>query len=292
MDRLSNARLSTSMITNSDAQEHPVLVLGGTGKTGRRVATRLTERGIPVRIGSRSGTPAFDWNDDSTWAATLDGARAAYVVYYPDLALPGAAETVGALAREAVERGVEHLVLLSGRGEEGARRGEQAVQAAGAAWTIVRASWFSQNFSEDHLVEPVRSGELALPAGDVAEPFVDVDDIADVVVAALTEPRHIGQVYEVTGPRLLTFADVAAEISAATGRTVRYVPVTSAEYAAAALAHGVPVDVVDALTMLFTEVLDGRNASLCDGIERALGRPPRDFGDYARATARTGVWAG
>jgi uncharacterized protein YbjT (DUF2867 family) len=280
------------MTTNNDTQERPVLVLGGTGKTGSRVAARLADRGIPVRIGSRSGTPAFDWNDDATWAAVLEGVGAAYLVYYPDLAVPGAAETVGALAREAVRRGVERLVLLSGRGEDGAERGEQAVEAAGAPWTIVRASWFSQNFSEDHLLEPVLRGELALPGGDVAEPFVDADDIADVVVAALTDPGHAGQRYEVTGPRLLTFADVAAEISAASGRTVRYVPVTAEEYAAEALAHGVPAEVVDALTFLFSEVLDGRNASVCDGVERALGRPPRDFRDYARATAPAGVWAG
>ncbi|MGH8986153.1 MAG: NAD(P)H-binding protein [Acidimicrobiia bacterium] len=280
------------MTTGNRNHNGSVLVLGGTGKTGRRVAERLAARGVPVRIGSRSGRPAFDWNDESTWSAALEGVQAAYLVYYPDLAMPGAAETVGALAAQARAHGVEHLVLLSGRGEEGARRGEQAVQQAGTAWTIVRSSWFSQNFSEDYLLAPVLSGEIVLPAGDVAEPFVDADDIADVAVAALTERRHAGQVYEMTGPRLLTFGDAADEIGKACGRDVRYVPVTPDEFAARAREQDtVPVELVGPLTDLFAEVLDGRNASLTDGVERALGRAPRDFTDYARATARTGVWA-
>jgi uncharacterized protein YbjT (DUF2867 family) len=268
-----------------------VLVLGGTGKTGRRVAERLDNLGVAVRIGSRSAQPAFDWDDPSTWSAALDGVTAAYVVYYPDLALPGAAETVDAFAKQAVAQGVQHLVLLSGRGEAGARRGEQVIQNSGCAWTIIRASWFCQNFSEDYLLQPVLSGEIALPASDVAEPFVDADDIADVAVAALTDRRHAGQLYEVTGPRLLTFADAAAEISKASGRHVEYVPVTAEEYAAGAAEQGIPAELVGALTDLFAEVLDGRNASLTDGVERALGRPPRDFADYALSAARTGVWA-
>jgi uncharacterized protein YbjT (DUF2867 family) len=278
------------MTTTNNHSNQPVVVLGGTGKTGRRVAERLSARGTPVRIGSRSARPAFDWDGESTWSTVLDGAGAAYVVYSPDLAIPGAAEVVGRFARQAVEHGVVRLVLLAGRGEEGARRAERAVQESGAAWTIVRASWFSQNFSEDYLLEPVLSGEIALPADGVAEPFVDADDIADVAVAALTDARHAFHLYEVTGPRLLTFADAAAEISRASGRDVRYVPVTSAEYAAGAVAQGVPAEVVDMLTGLFAEVLDGRNAYVTHGIERALGRPPRDFADYATAAARSGVW--
>jgi uncharacterized protein YbjT (DUF2867 family) len=266
------------------------LVLGGTGKTGRRVAERLAARGLPVRIGSRAGTPPFDWDDDATWDAALAGVGRVYITYQPDLAIPGAAATVGAFARRAVAHGAERLVLLSGRGEEGARRGEEAVRAAGAETTVVRASWFAQNFSEDYLADAVRDGVIALPAGDVPEPFVDADDIADVAVAALTEDGHDGEVYEVTGPRLLSFADVAAELSAATGRTIRYVPVSAEEFRAGAVEQGVPGEVVELLTFLFGEVLDGRNASLTDGVRRALGRPPRDFRDYARAAAATGVW--
>jgi uncharacterized protein YbjT (DUF2867 family) len=181
-------------------------------------------------------------------------------------------------------------VLLSGRGEDGALLGEQAVRDSGAEWTIVRASWFCQNFSESYLLEPVLSGEVAFPAGDVAEPFIDVEDIADVAAAALTDDKHAGQLYEVTGPRLLTFAEAVGEIAKATGRDIRYVPVSPEQYASALLEHGVPPDFVTPLVQLFTTVLDGRNAQLTDGVRRALGREPRDFADYARDVAASGVW--
>jgi uncharacterized protein YbjT (DUF2867 family) len=279
-------------MTNDEAHTKPqtTLIVGGTGKTGRRVADRLAGQGIPVRIGSRRADIPFDWDDNSTWAATLDGVRSAYVTYYPDLAFPGASDRIRAFARLAADSGVERLVLLSGRGEEGAYASEQALQEAGVPWTVIRSTWFAQNFSEHFLLEPVLAGVIALPAGDVAEPFVDIDDLADVAVAALTEDGHAGQVYELTGPRLLTFTDVAEELTKATGRDIQYIPVTGAEYAAMAVEHGVPAEEVAALTELFETVLDGRNAHLADGVERALGRQPKDFSDYARDAAASGVW--
>ena len=269
----------------------PILVIGGTGKTGRRVAARLAARGVPVRIGSRTGTPPFDWEDPATWAPALQGTRAAYISFFPDLAFPGAPAAIAELARTALAAGTRRLVLLSGRGEEEAERAEQELIASGADWTIVRCSWFSQNFSEDHFHDHVMAGELALPVGDVPEPFVDADDIADVAVAALTDDRHVGELYELTGPRLLTFADAAAEIGKAAGRDVRVASVTHDEFASGLARHGVPADVISLLRYLFTVVLDGRNASLADGVQRALGRPPRDFRDYARAAAAAGAWA-
>ena len=269
----------------------PILVIGGTGKTGRRVAARLQQRGLPVRIGSRNGTPPFDWEDRSTWAPALQGARAAYVSFYPDIAVPGAPEEIAELARVALAGGTRRLVLLSGRGEEEAERAEQELIASGADWTIVRCSWFSQNFSEDYFRDHVMAGELALPVGDVPEPFVDADDIADVAVAALTDDRHIGELYELTGPRLLTFADAAGEIGAAAGRDVRVAPVSEHEFADGLAHHGVPGDVISLLRYLFTVVLDGRNASLADGVQRALGRPARDFREFARRAAAGGAWS-
>ena len=272
------------------AEKGPVLVIGGTGKTGRRVAGRLAERGVPVRAAARSSQPSFDWEKPDTWASALAGVRSAYVTYYPDLALRGASTAVGELAELAVEHGVCKLVLLSGRGEEGAQVGERAVQDSGADWTVVRCSWFSQNFSEGAFVDAVRSGVVALPAGDTREPFVDADDIADVAVAALTEPGHVGRVHELTGPRLLTFEEAVGEIARATGRELRYRQVSVEEYAAALLGFGVPSAVVSLTRYLFTEVLDGWNAHSTNGIELALGWLPRDVRDYARQTAKTGIW--
>ncbi|MRK01787.1 MULTISPECIES: NmrA family transcriptional regulator [Aeromicrobium] len=266
-------------------------VLSGTGKTGQRVVARLTALGAPVRSGSRAGTPRFDWADESTWPAALEDVSAAYLAYHPDMAAPGAAEAVGTLSKIAADRGVEQLVLLSGRGEEDGWATEQAVRDSGLAWTILRSSWFSQNFSESFMLDSVLAGELVLPTGAVTEPFVDADDLADAAVAALTRPEHEGRTYELTGPRLLTFGDAVEEIAHASHRQISYVPVSTREFAAGLAEQAVPPDLVEFLTHLFTKVLDGRNSHLTGDLEQILGRPPRDFHDYATATAATGVWA-
>jgi uncharacterized protein YbjT (DUF2867 family) len=277
-----------------NTREKMTLVLGGTGKTGRRVAERLAERGLLVRIGSRSAEPPFDWDKPDTWATALDGVSASYVSYYPDLAIPGAPEAVRAFAERAARNGVRRLVLLSGRGEEEAQSAEQALREvgdeAGVEWTIVRCAWFMQNFDENFLLEPILAGEVALPSGNVPEPFVDAGDIADVAVAALTEEGHAGEIYELTGPRLLTMEEAVGEISKATRQEIRFVPVTLDEFVGAAYSD-VPPEFLSFLTYLFGEVLDGRNAHLTDGVRRALGREPKDFSDYARDVAATGVWS-
>jgi uncharacterized protein YbjT (DUF2867 family) len=278
-------------MTDHAHTDSTILVLGGTGKTGRRIVERLAARGVPTRVGSRSGEPPFDWEDRTTWEAALHGVGAVYISYFPDLALPGAADTVGAFADLAVALGVRRHVLLSGRGEDEAERAERRVQAAGGDCTIVRATWFSQNFSESFMLDGVLAGEIALPVTDVREPFVDVEDIADIAVAALTEEGHAGRLYELTGPRLLTFADAVGEIAGATGRDVRFVPIAMDDFTSSLTEQQVPPDFVALLRYLFGEVMDGRNEKLTDGVRQALGREPRDFRDYARDTAATGVWA-
>lgn len=268
----------------------PILILGGTGKTGRRIAERLKARGIAFRIGSRSGEPSFDWTDRGTWGKALDGIGAVYISYYPDLAIPGAAEAVAALIDLAKTRGVRRLVLLSGRGETEAQVTEGILMRSGTDWTILRCAWFNQNFSETLMAGMVLGGEIALPAGAVGEPFVDADDIADAAVAAFTDDKHIGQLYELTGPRLLTFAEVAAEISAIAGRRVGFRQLSHDEFAAAMAAGETPADVAWLVSYLFREVLDGRNEWVADGVSRMLGRPARDFRDYARGVASSGAW--
>jgi uncharacterized protein YbjT (DUF2867 family) len=280
------------MKTEKAQQEQTTLVLGGTGKTGRRVAQRLEARGVPTRVGSRSGEPPFDWEYRATWTPALRDVESVYVSYFPDLAVPGALAKVRSFAELAVESGVRRLVLLSGRGEEEAQRTELAVQEAGTEWTIVRCAWFMQNFSENYLLEPILSGKVVLPAGDVPEPLVDADDIADVAVAAVTEDGHAGQIYELTGPRLLSFAEAIGEIAGATGRKIRYMPVSVEEYASMLSEQDVPTEFIRLLTYLFSEVLDGRNAYLTDGVQRALGQEPKEFAVYAREVAATGIWDG
>ena len=268
------------------------LVLGGSGKTGRRIVERLQTRGMPVRVGSRNGQPPFDWDNPSTWRPALAGVGSAYISYYPDLAVPGAPDAVAAFVAQALNQGTRRLVLLSGRGEEEAQRAEQILQASGADWTIIRCSWFMQNFSESFFLEPVLAGEVALPVGDMAEPFVDADDIADVAVAALTDDGHVGKLFELTGPRLLTFAQAVAEIARASGRTMHFKSVSMEAFAQTLTEQGQPAGIVHFLRYLFGEVLDGRNAHLADGVEQALGRKARDFAQYARETAATGAWGG
>jgi uncharacterized protein YbjT (DUF2867 family) len=265
------------------SHHRPVLVTGGTGKSGRRVAVRLRAAGRPVRIGSRTGEPRFDWHDRATWPAALDGAGAVYLAYAPDLSFSGAAGLVGELARAAVDTGAGRLVLLSGRGEEGAQRAERLIIDCGAPWTIVRAAVFAQNFTEGAFADAVRQGVVEMPAADVAEPFVDVDDVAEVAASALLDDRHIGEVYDVTGPRLLTFTEALDIVGRSLGHPVGYLHVTAAEMLAGLVASGVAPGEAAELVELFTTILDGRNAHLADGVERALGRPPKDLADVVAA---------
>ncbi len=268
----------------------PILVIGATGKTGRRVAAKLDALGHTVRRGSRRSETPFDWEAPETWRPAIDGVGAAYVTYFPDLAFPGGVEKVGALAALAKEVGVERLVLLSGRGEHHARLGEEAVKAAGPDVTIARSTWFAQNFSEGYLRDPILAGVLPMPGGAIMDPIVDIDDVADVVVAALTEDGHAGETYELTGPRLMGWADMAEELSRAIGRPIQHVPISFEEFHANVAKSGDEF-VADVFTAIARETLDGRNQQVRDGVQRALGRPPRDFAEFAADAAKAGAWS-
>ena len=270
----------------------PVLITGGTGRTGARLVRRLVDRGVAVRIGSRSAPVPFDWHDSTTWRPALEGVRAAYLCYSPDLAFPGASALIADFVEAAEQAGVHRLVLLSGRGENGARAAEDAVRMGGMQWTVLRCSWFAQNFSEHFLLGPVRRGRLLLPAdGTIAEPFLDLEDLADVAVDSFTSDRHVGRLLELTGPRLLTLHDVAAELSAATGRQIVFVPCTAGEFATDLANDGIPAGEALPLAELFTEILDGRNSSVSAHLAQALNRAPTDFSTYSSRTANTGLWA-
>lgn len=271
-------------------EQNKVLVLGGTGKTGRRIIERLKARDVPVRVGSRSAEIPFDWENEATWTSAVQDIYAVYIAYQPDLAIPGAVDVIRKFVDVAVTNGVQRLVLLSGRGEPEAELSEKIVQQSGVEWTIIRASFFNQNFSESFLFDSVLQGEVVLPIGAVGEPFIDVDDIADVATVALTEDGHTRQLYEVTGPRLLSFAQAVEEIAQATGRPIQFVQVPIEAYTQAIREMGQPEDVIWLIEYLFTTVLDGRNEYICDGVQRALGREPRDFTTYAHQVADAGIW--
>lgn len=268
-----------------------VLVLGGTGKTGRRIVEQLQQRGYHVRIGSRGATPKFDWEDTSTWSAALEGIDSVYITYQPDLAVPGAKEAIEGLTKEAKKHGVQKLVLLSGKGEREAELCEEIVMNSGVDYTIVRASWFNQNFSESFFLDPILHGFVALPLADTNVPYVDADDIAEVAVEALTNQAHDGEIYELTGSQFFTFRQVIKEIAKATDREITFSEVSVEEYTQMLKEHGVPEGYVWLISYLFTEVLDNEaNQVMTYDIEKVLGRKPKLFLDFVKETAKTGVW--
>lgn len=271
-------------------EEKKILVLGGKGKTGSRVAERLTKLGKTIRIGSRSEKPSFDWENPETWAAALEGMDTVYITFQPDLAVPGALKVIEAFTSQAVKAGIQKMVLLSGKGEKEAELCEQVVMNAGADWTIVRASWFNQNFSESFFLDPILAGHVALPRAEALVPYVDVDDIADVVVESLLDNKHVGQTYELTGPRQLTFKQVTEEISKVTGRDIKFESITMDEYTKMLKEYQVPEDYIWLINYLFTEVLIDRNSGVTNDIEKVLGRRAKDFAEYARETAASGIW--
>ena len=280
----------TTTTSSSPGKPGQVLVVGGSGKTGRRVCARLAARGVETRAVSRSSRIPFDWTDPETWAAALPGVDAIYLTYSPDLAIPGARERIEQFLALAASRGVRRVVLLSGRGEAEAQACERVLQSMDLDWTVVRASWFMQNFSEGEFLPMVLAGELALPARNIPEPFIDVDDIADVVTAALTEEGHAYEVYEVTGPQALTFAEAAAVLGEAIGRPVRFTRLAPAAFAEGLSTAGLPDDITWLLNYLFDTVLDGRNNRVTGDVERALGRPANDFASFARTRVAEGTW--
>ena len=267
-----------------------ILVTGATGKTGSRIIHKLEARGCLVRAGSRSAAIPFDWQDRDTWRPVLTDIKAVYICYYPDFAFPGALDNLQAFVENAMQAGVERFVMITGRGEEHALRAEALVRSSGVDTTILRCAWFAQNFSEGYLHDAVMGDVVPMPGGDVSEPMVDLDDVADVAVAALTEDGHWDQVYELTGPRLMTFEEIAGVLTAATGRTISYVPISFDDFHAEleAAAGSIYADIV---TDIARDTFDGRNAYVGDGIERVLGRAPRDFTLFAAQAAQAGTWS-
>ncbi len=268
-----------------------ILVIGGNGKTGRRVASLLAKKeNVKISIGSRTAEIPFDWENPETWSLALKDKDSVYITFYPDLAIPSAPETIQKFTLLATKLGVEKMVLLSGRGEKEAQVCEEIVKATAQKWTIVRASWFNQNFSESFFLEPILAGFVALPKADVLEPFIDADDIAEVVTEALLNEKHNGQTYELTGPRLLTFKNAVEEIAKITEKEIIFQSLELEEYLNMLREYQTPEDEIWLINYLFAEVLDGRNSSITNDIEKVLGRKATDFSAYVQNTAKSGVW--
>jgi len=268
-----------------------ILVIGGTGKTGRRVVNNLTQQGHNVRIGTRSQSPAFDWENPSTFSQTLKGMDRAYIVYYPDLAVPGSKEAITALTEAALKEGLEKVVLLSGKGETEAEACEEIVANSGLNYTLVRASWFNQNFSEGAFLEFVLNGTVALPMPEAEIPFVDADDIADVVSKVLVDDSYNGQTITVTGPEKLRFRELVEKMAQGIGRDIRYIPITIEEFKEGMKTAGLPDFYVWLFGYLFQEVLGNpENQEISHDVEKVLGRIATSFDEYVAKTVDTGIW--
>lgn len=268
-----------------------ILVLGSNGKTGRRVAARLENNPeVEISLGSRNEKIPFDWEKPETWENVVNGIDTVYITFQPDLAVPFAADAIENFTNLATKSGVQKIVLLSGRGEQEAQVCEEIVKKNAKNWTIVRASWFNQNFSESFFLDPILYGIVALPRAEALEPFTDADDIADVVTAALLDESHNGKTYELTGPRLLTFKDAVNEIANASSRNISFQSLSLEEYAQMLKEYQVPEDHIWLVNYLFEQVLDGRNSNVTSDIEKVMGRKAKDFSAYAEETAKTGIW--
>jgi uncharacterized protein YbjT (DUF2867 family) len=273
------------------------LILGATGKTGRRIVRRLRAAGHSVRTASRSGSDvAVDLGDPATWPAALDGVTAVYLLEPVLQPVQDRDARIPKFVTEATSAGVRRLVLLSAHGvgeaddDHPLKSAERAVRGSGVGWTILRPDWFAQNFSESFWKPWVLSGTLAVPTGDGRTPFVDAEDIAEVAADALTDDRHSGRIYQLTGPRAISFAEAAELIGKATGRTIRHVDVTAEAFAERLAANGVHPAAAHMLAGLLEDIRDDRRAAVSDGVESALGRPATPFEDYVAEAAAAGHW--
>lgn len=267
-----------------------ILVIGSTGKTGKRVYSRLEKKGLDIRPASRTSVIPFDWYDELTWPEALKGISKAYLTFQPDLAVPASEEIIFRFAKAAKNARLSKLVLLSGRGEEQAIACENLVKDSGMDWTIIRSSFFMQNFSEGLWANDISAKEFIIPAVRAKEPFVDADDIADVVVEALTDYIHNGKVYEMTGGELLSFEEAIEKLSAALHSEIKLFQIPIKEYKDILRTNQVPDDIISLISYLFTEVLDGRNESIVHDIELVLNRKPGSFDDFIQNAIREGCW--
>lgn len=266
------------------------LIIGSSGKTGSRILSKLNQAGYPVRLGSRKAEPTFDWEKPEGWEEVLQGINQVYISFQPDLAVPTSLEAIKTLVQVCRSNQVKRLVLLSGRGEPEARACEQIVQNSGLEWTILRSSWFLQNFSEGMFLEQILEGRVLFPKVAAKEPFVDLDDLCELAFASLVTDKHKNKLYELTGPELVSFKDVFETIAEVTNQPISFEELPLDDYLVTLKSFGLPEDVLWLISYLFRTVLDGRNESVVNDLELALGRKPKDFQTYAKETAKSGIW--
>jgi len=270
-----------------------VLVLGGTGKTGRRVVNRLAEQGVRVRAASRNPAESvaginpfhFDWDDASTHGPALAGVDAVYLI--PPAMVVDHVAQVTAFIAAAQEAGSPRIVMLTARGVNTddaipMRQEELVLETSGLRWSVVRPTWFNQNFSEGFLEPAVfGNGVISVPAGDGGVPFIDADDIADVATALLLDPSLDGQAYDISGPETMSWAAAIAMLGEALDRDLTYVDADPVQWEQSMVGQGVPAAYAGLLGGLFSVIRNGYDAHRSDGVEKLLGHEPTSFRAWA-----------
>jgi uncharacterized protein YbjT (DUF2867 family) len=271
-----------------------ILVLGGTGRTGTRVASRMIELGHSVRTAARQGADArFDWDDPATHRTAVDGVDRIYLV--APVMRTRFAPQVSAFLDLARDAGVQHITFLSAYGidmapPEVALRAVELdlMERTSMTHSIVRPAWFMQNFSETFL-KPI-DGAITIPTGDGGEAFVDADDIAAVAAATLADPSsHASAQYAPTGPDRLTMREAADVIGSVTRQAVRHVDIDRRAWVDAVIASGVPIEYGEVLELLTETVASGSGSRPNDDVRAVTGAPPKSFAEFAQRTAS--AWA-
>jgi uncharacterized protein YbjT (DUF2867 family) len=263
------------------------LILGGTGKVGRRLARVLDQDGHTTRPVGRSTTPIrFDWNSPATWEAATAGADGIFIVG------PGSATDWSPQLSKLLDTAstVNHAVLLSARGVEfrpdgNVARAERALREGPIPWTILRPTHFAQNFTEA-MFTPV-DGRIIAPVGGSAQPFVDVQDIAEAAGRLLATGAGKGETIELSGPRAITFDEAARILAESTSRSVEFQDQDDEEHAAQLRSAGTPEEYIRWRLAMLGGIRRGEDAYLSEGVPRILGRPATDFTTWASREAAT-----
>ena len=262
-----------------------VLLTSGFGKTGRAIAERLSVQGLGFCAASRTTPTKFDWKDKATWPTALKGKKSVYLCFAPDIVLPGSRQCISDFIKTAEQYDCEKLVLLSCRGVEEAEACETIVHQSNLETTVVRSSWFFQNFLEDDFARMITEGALTLPSADIEEPYIDVEDVADVIVKVLTEAGHTGKTYEITGSQSLSFRQMAKEMSDAFGRTIQLCDTPHRKFVFDLAGSSAPSEVIWLFDFLFDYILDGRNSRPTNRFFGLMGRHPRSIQEFLASVA-------
>jgi uncharacterized protein YbjT (DUF2867 family) len=281
----------------SNAQEkETVFVVGAMGNVGSRVAAHLTDVGRAVRAATRwpeaYDGPAepvrFDFTDPGTHAPAVEGAGSAFVMTPADVE---AYPQLIPFMQTAADAGVRRIVLMTAMGVDQApddvplRAAELHLEQGDQEHTLLRPNWFMQNFLTYWRGMIEADGVMRLPAAEAETRFIDTDDIAAVAAAALTRDGHDGQGYTLTGPEAFTYHEAAEVLSDASGRDIRYEPVSDEEARNILTEAGLDAEYAGMLVGLFQNVKAGHAAPVTPAVEQVTGRPPRSLEAFARDNA-------